>query len=287
MIGVIGLGNLGYAIAQRLTSEGESLTVWNRSIDKAQELDGVAISSSPAELIKSCDVILSVLANDTATQSVYFGENGITSDSLNGKVIVEMCTMAPARAIELEAAVIEKQGLFIECPVGGTVGPALEGKLLGLVGGSDEAFSKAKPVLQQLTRRLEHFGPVGTGAAMKLAINLPLMVYWSALSEALQIAQSHNVDPSTALDVLADSSGAIGVAKMRVPPILDMLVNEEKGKTNFSLENAIKDIELMVHETSVDGDNENVIAAALRSYRKAEQAGFSGLDCSLVAAFKV
>lgn len=286
MIGVIGLGNLGYAIAQRLNSEGESLTVWNRSIDKAQGLEGVAIASTPAELIRNCDVILSVLANDAATQSVYFGENGVTSDSLNGKVIVEMCTMAPSRATELEAAVIEKQGLFLECPVGGTIGPALEGKLLGLAGGSDEAFSKAKPVLQLLTRRLEHFGPVGTGAAMKLAINLPLMVYWSALSEALQIAQSHNIDPSVALDVLADSSGAIGVAKMRVPPILDMVVNGEKGKTNFSLENAIKDMELMVRETNVDGDNENVIAAALRDYRKAEQAGFSGLDCSLVAAFK-
>lgn len=284
MIGIVGLGKMGYAIAQRLLAEGESLTVWNRSSGKAHGLDGAAIAGTPHELVTGCEVIISVLANDAATQSVYFGENGLLSDTLNGKVIVEMCTMAPVRAAELEAAVVEKQGLFLECPVGGTIGPALEGQLLGLAGGTNDAFSKAKPVLQLLTRRLEHFGPVGTGAAMKLAVNLPLMVYWSALGEALQIARSHNVDPSIALDVLADSSGAIGVATKRVPPIREMIVNGEPGNANFSLESAIKDMQLMVSEIDANGMNEQVIAAALKSYKKAEQAGFTGLDCSLVAA---
>ncbi len=284
MIGIVGLGKMGYAIAQRLLAEGESLTVWNRSSGKAHGLDGAAIAGTPHELVTGCEVIISVLANDAATQSVYFGENGLLSDTLNGKVIVEVCTMAPVRAAELEAAVVEKQGLFLECPVGGTIGPALEGQLLGLAGGTNDAFSKAKPVLQLLTRRLEHFGPVGTGAAMKLAVNLPLMVYWSALGEALQIARSHNVDLSIALDVLADSSGAIGVATKRVPPIREMIVNGEPGNANFSLESAIKDMQLMVSEIDANGMNEQVVAAALQSYKKAEQAGFTGMDCSLVAA---
>lgn len=284
MIGIIGLGNMGHAIAERLLAEGESLTVWNRSADKAEGLTGVTIAATPNEVVQSADVIISILANDSATQAVYFGNNGLLSDALKGKVIVEMCTMAPTRSVELAAAVTDKQGLFLECPVGGTIGPALEGKLLGLAGGSDEAFAKAKPVLQKLTRRLEHFGPVGTGAAMKLSINLPLMVYWSALGEALQIALSHHVDPSLALDVLADSSGAIGAAKKRVPPIRDMVVNGEQGSTNFALENAIKDMELMVSEVQTDGDKENVVSVALQRYRKAGQEGFTDFDCSLVAA---
>lgn len=284
MIGVIGLGNMGYAIAKRLTTQGETLTVWNRSIEKAKGLDGVSIAATPQEVAQSCDVIVSVLANDSAIQAVYFGKHGLLSGVLKNKTIVEMCTMSPANAIELQAAVIDKQGLFLECPVGGSVGPALAGKLLGLAGGTDEAFAQVKPVLEKLTRRLEHFGPVGTGAAMKLAINLPLMVYWSALGEALQIALTHDVDPSVALDVLSDSSGAIGAAKKRVSPIRDMVINGERGSTNFSLENAIKDIELMVSEVQVNGGAENVVSMALKRYRDAEREGFTGFDCSLVAA---
>ena len=285
MIGVIGLGNMGYAIASRLCAEGCSLTVWNRTTEKADGLSGVVVAETPVEVVNSADITLCVLANDEATESVYFGDNGIVTTDLGGKVVVDMCTMAPPRARELETAVIEQNGFFLECPVGGTVGPALEGKLLGLAGGSDDAFDKAMPILQKLTRRLEHFGEVGTGSAMKLAVNLPLMVYWSALGEALSIAQTNNVDPEVALDVLSDSSGAIGAAKKRVPPIRNMVVNGDCGSTNFSIENAIKDMELMVATAAAHGVDAEIVSKALDRSRLAKEQGFSTLDCSLVAAF--
>jgi len=284
MIGVIGLGNMGYAIASRLISEGEKLTVWNRSAGKADGLTGAQVVATPGDVVKASDITLCVLANDEATEAAYFSEHGILSTTLSEKIVVDFCTMAPERARVLEAAVVDKQGQFLECPVGGTIGPALEGKLLGLAGGSEQAYLSAKPLLEKLTRRLEHFGPVGTGAAMKLAINLPLMVYWSALGEALQMARAHNVDPSLALDVLSDSSGAIGAAKNRVPPIRNMVVDGEPGTTNFSLENAIKDMELMVATASAKGTASDVVSMALARSKEAEQNGFSGLDCSLVAA---
>lgn len=286
MIGVIGLGNMGNAIAQRLLAEGETLSIWNRTADKAHKLAGanVSIAATPAEVVNNSDVIISILANDEATQSAYFDTDGLLSANLANKVIVEMCTMAPDRAIELEQAVNNKQGMFLECPVGGTIGPALEGKLLGLAGGTGEAFKKASPVLNKLTRRLEHFGPAGTGAAMKLAINLPLMVYWAALGEALEIAQSQGVDASQALDVLADSSGAISAAKKRVPPIREMVVNGDSGTTSFSLENAIKDMELMKAAAQSSGGSGAIISQALEHSKNAKKAGFGGFDCSLVAA---
>lgn len=286
MIGILGLGNMGHAIAQRLSKQGETLTVWNRTAGKADGLNNTTVAATPVEVVQSSDIILSVLANDAATQSVYFGKDGIIDSSLSGKVVVEMCTMAPGRSKQLEAAVVEKDGLYLECPVGGTIGPALEGKLLGLAGGSEAAFKQAEPVLGKLTRRLEHFGDTGTGSAMKLAINLPLMVYWSALGESLQIATAHNIDPSLALDVLSDSSGAIGAAKKRVPPIRDMVVDANPGTSNFSLANAVKDMELMVNTASEFGISSEVIAAALDNSKNALDEGYSELDCSLVAAFK-
>jgi len=286
MIGVIGLGNMGYAIAQRLTEQGETLCVWNRTASKAEGLGDITVATVPRDVVERSEVILSVLANDEATQQVYFGKQGILSAKLDTKVIVEMCTMAPSRAQELEAGVIKQQGHFLECPVGGTVGPALEGKLLGLAGGTQAAFDAATPVMRKLTRRLEHFGPVGTGAAMKLAINLPLMVYWSALGEALGIALSHNVDTALALDVLADSSGAIGAAKKRIPPIRDMLLDGNPGATNFSLENAIKDMELMIATATAKGNPADVVSMALARSQQAQKEGYASLDCSLVAAVK-
>jgi len=285
MIGVIGLGNMGHAIATRLIAEGETVIVWNRTPGKADGLNGAELATTPEDVIQAADVSLCVLANDEATEAVYFSNNGILSADLTGKLVVDLCTMAPERALVLEAAVVDKQGQFLECPVGGTIGPALQGQLLGLAGGSEEAFSSAKPVLEKLTRRLEHFGPVGSGAAMKLAVNLPLMVYWSALGEALGMALAHKVDLPLALDVLSDSSGAIGVAKKRVPAIRELLVHGEQGATNFSLEHAIKDMELMVATASAQGIDADVIAMALARSKEAQQQGFAGLDCSLVAGY--
>ena len=89
-----------------------------------------------------------------------------------------------------------KAAAFVECPVGGTIGPAKEGKLFGFAGGEKADFERAKPLLDQMCRRVEHLGPAGSGASMKLAINLPLLVYWQALGEALSLVKHLNLDPA-------------------------------------------------------------------------------------------
>ena len=284
-VGIAGLGNMGRAMAERLEEEGVSLVVWNRSAGKAEGLSA-EVAATPAELVGKADIILSVLANDAATDAVYSGPDGYLSGPLGGKLIVEFCTQSPERSKALAEAVTEAGGAYLECPVGGTVAPARAGKLLGLAGGSDADFERARPVLEKLTRRLEHMGPVGSGAAMKLSINLPLMVYWGALGEALGLAQAGGVDPTLALDILADSSGAIGAAKTRVPPIREMVVNGDPGGVNIKLEVALKDMVAMVALAEEAGSGNAIIAAALRRAKAALAEGFEGLDASLVAAYR-
>lgn len=280
--GVIGLGNMGRAIAERLIEQGHDLIVWNRSPGKAEGLIQTETVKAPRSVIEGTDIVISVLANDAAVDAVYFGPDGICSGPLDGKLIIEMCTMSPERAAFLEREVEAKGGQFLECPVGGTIAPARAGQLLGLAGGSAAAFDRARPLLATLTRRLEHLGPAGSGAAMKLAINLPLMVYWSALGEALGLVLDKGVDPTLALHVLADSSGAIGAAKKRVPPIRDMLIEGDPGSVNFSLLNAIKDMRLMADLARENGQGAQVISAALAKAEAAARDGFAELDCSLV-----
>lgn len=283
-VGIAGLGNMGRAMAERLEEEGASLVVWNRSAGKADGL-GAEVAGSPAELVRKADIVLSVLANDAATDAIYFGPDGYLEGPLDGKLIVEFCTQSPQRSKALADAVAKAGGTYLECPVGGTVAPARAGKLLGLAGGRDEDFERARPVLEKLTRRLEHMGPVGSGAAMKLSINLPLMVYWGALGEALGLARAGGVDPTLALDILADSSGAIGAAKTRVPPIREMVVNGDPGGVNIKLEVALKDMVAMVALAEEAGSGNAIIDAARRRAEAALADGFEGLDASLVAAY--
>ena len=285
MIGIVGLGKMGRPIAERLNETGQSLLVWNRTKDRAVGLADAEIAASPADVAARSSLVLSVMANDAAIEAVYFGDEGLLAHPLAGTVIVEMCTTSPERARALEVAVTDTGGRFLECPVGGTIGPARKGQLLGLAGGSAETFEAAQPVLDLITRRLEHLGPAGSGAAMKLAINLPLMVYWCALGEALGLVLDRGIDPTKALDILADSSGAIGAAKMRVPPITRMLVEGDPGSANFALATGLKDMRLMEALADENGRRHEVISAARARAEAALGAGFAELDCSMLAAF--
>ena len=286
LIGLIGVGKMGRAICERLMETGNQLVVWNRSPEKIADLKGVTIASTPAEVAASAEIIISVLANDHATQSVYFEEGGLTSISLQGKLIIEICTSSPERAVELEKAVMDAGGQFLESPVGGTVKPARDGTLLGLVAGDKTAFERGKPILEQLTRRIEYLGAVGSASAMKLAVNLPLMVYWGALGEAVAIAMKKDISAEQAMSILVDSSGAIGAAKMRCQPILDMMQSSESSASNFSMFNAIKDMKLMVGTAQNLGVESPIIDAARRSAEDAAEDGWAAHDASLLAAWR-
>ena len=284
-VGLVGVGNMGRAIADRLVDEGHKVYLWNRTAEKAAGILGTVQCDSPAAVVARADVIISILANDAAIDAVYHTAQGLCSTSLDGKLIIEMCTTAPQTSVRLEKDVTDRGGQFLECPVGGTIAPARAGQLLGLAGGTDAAFRAGEPVLKDLTRRLEHLGPVGTGAAMKLAINLPLMVYWGAVGEAIGLATGKGIDPAMATDILADSSGAIGAAKKRLPPITQLLASGDPGGVSLSLANGIKDMTLMQALSAEHGIGSEVITAALSKAQSAADGGWTDLDTSLYGVF--
>ena len=171
-VGIVGLGNMGRPIAEHLSEVGETLVLWNRTSSKAEGIPNSTVMKSPCAVAESADLVLSILADDRALRAAYDGPGGILEANLIGKTVIELCTTSPEEA---------RGGLFLECPVSGNVVPARSGQLMGLAAGKQSAFDSARPLLDKMTRRLEYLGPTGAGAAMKLAVNLPLMVYWSAL----------------------------------------------------------------------------------------------------------
>jgi 3-hydroxyisobutyrate dehydrogenase len=172
-------------------------------------------------------------------------------------------------------------GAFIECPVGGTTGPAKEGKLFGFVGGESADVARAKPVLDQMCRRVEHVGPVGAGARMKLAINLPLLVYWQSLGEALSLVRDLNIEPARLMDILADTSGAATMMKNRAPIIAAALGGKEPAVTS-NIDTMRKDLSQMVDEIHALGRQAPVTERALECFGHASKQGLGGKDCVML-----
>src|SRR5690349_2452296 len=193
-LGIAGIGKMGAAIAARLIEVGHDVTVWNRTPEKAKTVAGAKIAGSPVELAQINETVITILTDAAALDAVYNGPSGLLQANVAGKLFVDMSTVLPAAEIALAGAVRGKGAAFVECPVGGSTGPARQGKLIGLMGAEAADAARARPLLEQLCRRLEHAGPVGSGAVLKFTINLPLMVYWQALGEALALARTIQID---------------------------------------------------------------------------------------------
>ena len=277
-IGMAGIGKMGSAVASRLSSVGHEMMVWNRSADKAKAT-GLKVAPDPAALARECEIVISILADAKAVQSVY----GQMLPQAKGKLFVEMSTVRPGVSQDIQAKVKRAGGAFIEMPVGGTVGPAKEGKLFGFVGGDDADVARARPVLEQMCRRIEHVGPVGAGASMKLAINLPLIVYWQALGEALALIQPLGLDPARAMDILADTSGAPAMMKNRAPAVAAALGGKDNAVT-VNIDTLKKDLAEMVAEAQSRGFSAPVTERALECFERASKAGLGAKDCTALPA---
>jgi len=284
-IGVCGTGRMGSAIARRLMAIGNKVGVWNRTPDKAKALTdaGAEFFASPADLANGCDIAIVMVLNDAASEAVYRGTNGLLEARLAGKLVIDMSTVHPDTMRAVGVSVVENGGGFVESPVGGSTGPAREGKLLALVGGDEPDLARAMPILTQLCRRIEHVGPVGSGATMKLAVNLPLLVYWQALGEALTICRPLSLPPDRLIDILSDTSGTPAAMKGRGPVIAKMLGGQPPGDTAFGLAAARKDLATAVQLAASLRAELPVAASALACFEAAETAGLGDADATTIS----
>jgi len=286
-IGVAGLGRMGSAIAARLMDVGHQVTVWNRSADKVKPLAqaGAKVAPSPAELVGQVETIITILTDRAAIAAVYEGPSGLLAGNAKGKLFIEMSTVQPETEIALAEKVRAKGATFLECPVGGTVGPARDGKLLGVAGGMAEDFALAKPLLSQMCRRVEHVGPVGAGSSMKLALNLPLMVYYQALGESYVLCRHLGLDPKWLMEFLSDTSGAPNVLKTRGTKIAAALIGGDMGPPAFDVDTIRKDLATMLAEGKARGTTLPLVEKTLAVYDDAIRDGWGKRDGAALPAY--
>jgi 3-hydroxyisobutyrate dehydrogenase len=286
-IGIAGIGKMGAAIAQRLMEVGHKVSVWNRSAAKTKPLAdaGAAVAATPAELAKGSEAVITILTDAAAIDAVYNGAAGLLSGDVRGKLFIEMSTVRPATSVAVAEQVRGKGAALVECPVGGSTGPARQGKLLGLMGAEPADAARARPILDQLCRRIEHGGPVGAGAILKFTVNMPLMIYWQALGEALALCRSLDLDPARLMDMLSETSGGPNVLKVRGPGIAAMLKGGDGGPVTFDVDGAIKDLRAMLAEGKARGVELPLVEKTLACYEEAQRKVSGGAEVSAVSVY--
>ena len=273
-IGIAGTGRMGTAFARRLIETGQSVSVWNRSPARlAKAVEAGATAADMADLA-ACDVILLSLTDAAASGAVL---DQLVAAGIAGHLLIEMSTLLPYEADTLAAKATAAGADFVHCPVGGTVAPALKGQLLGLAGGTAAAFTRARPVLDQLCRRVEHLGTAGAAARTKLAVNLPLAIYWQVLGESLTLLRGAGVSDDLAISLIADSSAGPTVLKNRAQVVVDTLAGTDQAGT-FDIAGLMKDLQLALTLAAADGATLPLSSATGPQYRAALDAGLGGFD---------
>jgi 3-hydroxyisobutyrate dehydrogenase len=277
---------MGTAIAHRLLSLGHVVTVWNRTAEKTRALAaaGAKVAVTPAHLASDSDVVMTLLTNAAAIDAVYLGTDGLLAGHVAGKLFIEMSTVRPATERTLSAKARTKGAALIDCPVGGTVGPAQAGTLLGLAGGEVADIARAKPILDQLCRKVEHVGPIGAGATIKLAMNLTTQVYWQSFGEALSLCSPLGLDPDRLMELFAESSGAPRVLHRRAGDVAAALRGQDIRPVNFDIDSVRKDLRTMLEEAAALRRKLPVTERALECFDQATREGHGSRDCAILPA---
>src|SRR6266478_310357 len=276
---ILGLGIMGAGMASRLLSAGFPVAVYNRNPDKAGPFSnaGALVAGSPREAASQAEIIISMVADDLASQGVWLGENGALAGAARGSLLIECSTLTVGWIKELSAAAMQRGCEFLDAPVTGTKPHAASGELLFLVGGSASALATAQPVLSVLGREIVHLGPTGSGAYLKLINNFLCGVQAASFAEAIAFISNSGLDRSKAVGVL--TSGAPGSPLLK---IISARAAAADFTPNFELRLMAKDLRYAVEEAARSGLTLQTATAAHEIFMHAIAAGHGEKDFSAV-----
>ena len=246
-IGFIGLGIMGAPMARNLMKNGFQLTVYNRSPQPLVQFEklGATIAESPMLAASNADVVISMLSDDKAVESVYLGEKGVVEGIDRETVAVDMSTTSPDTPRKIAAIFEKKSAYLLDAPVsGGDVG-AKEASLSIMVGGNKNAFTKMKPVFQAMGDNISYIGESGCGQIAKCANQIIVALSIEAVSEALLLAKKSGADPARVRDALMG-----GFAQSRILELHGQRMIQRNFQPGGKVSSHKKDIEIAIELAS-------------------------------------
>lgn len=209
-VGVVGLGNIGGALASNLLKKGFSVTVFDMSQEALEKLEGegAIVASSLAEVPGQTNVTITSLPHPKVSEKVYTGEGGLLKSAGRGHIFIETSTVTPSFARNIAEAA-KSEGLdMIDAAIGGGVPQARAATISLVVGGPSEIIQKVMPVLEAVSSKVIHVGPVGSGMAAKIVNNVVSHANMVTICEAMALGIKAGLDPDILYDVLNEGSGA-------------------------------------------------------------------------------
>ncbi|MEI6153366.1 MAG: NAD(P)-dependent oxidoreductase [Deltaproteobacteria bacterium] len=237
--GFIGLGTLGKTIAKRLISEGVKLTVWNRTKEKAQDLEA-EWAENPAELISQTDIVFLCLFDSAAVAEVTLGDKGLLSGNPGGKIIIDNTTNHFEPVLSFHTMFRENGAFYVEAPVLGSVVPASQGNLTVLASGERSAYDAALPFIQKIGKAIFYLGEPGLATKMKLINNLILGSFMATIAEATVFGEAVGLNREKILDIFAAGAGNSMVLNAKREKLI-----KEDFSTHFSSALIYKDLHFL------------------------------------------
>jgi 2-hydroxy-3-oxopropionate reductase len=279
VVGVIGLGQMGGAMARTLQSAGWRVVAWDlgAALVDAAARDGIESAADPAAVAARASIVLTSLPDIAAVRSVALGERGLAEAARGDLLLVDTSTATPSDARALAADLAVRGIAFVDAPVTGGPGGAAAGSLGVMVGGDAALVERARPVLEAIGSVVVHCGPLGSGQVVKACNQLIVVATLGAVAEALVLAEAAGVDPWRAREAL--------MAGYAASPILEgqggrMLRRDfaPGGKARFNL----KDVAALAEISSGTGVPLPVFEAAAGHIRALVDAGGGDLDHSAI-----
>jgi 3-hydroxyisobutyrate dehydrogenase-like beta-hydroxyacid dehydrogenase len=276
-VGLIGLGNMGTAMAERLLDAGYELVVYNRTPQKAEALGarGAVVANTPADLVEQVDVVLTSLADDEAVEAV---AEKIVASARSGTVLVDMSTVSPAASARVASLAEAASVAYLRAPVSGNPTVVRAGNLSFIVSGARATFERVEPVIRAIGPTVHHVGDGEQARIVKLAINLMIAGLAQLMSEALVLGESAGVSRAALLEVMGSSAAGAPFVKYKTEPLL-----RDDFSATFTTALMEKDIDLIL-DAAEEAGVELPLAMEMKALlRAAGEAGYA--DDDLMALF--
>ncbi|HEX9168348.1 MAG TPA: NAD(P)-dependent oxidoreductase [Roseiarcus sp.] len=280
-VALLGLGVMGGGMAANWLAKGFPLSVWNRTLAKMQALaaKGAKAAATPREAAEGADCIFAMVADDTASRSVWLGADGALAGAKAGAIVVESSTLTPDWVRELAGHARAKGCGFLDAPVGGSRQAAASGELRLFVGGDAATLDKARPALAAIGSKIDLLGPAGAGATWKLINNQLAAAQIAALAEALEVAKKAGFKNEQISDLILGGAPASPIVRLKLPHML----GQDFEPADFALSLMLKDARYAAALAQSLGAPADMILGAAKAFARAEAKGLGAKDIAAVA----
>ncbi len=240
-IALLGTGLMGQALVEHLLNEGQTVKVFNRTVEKVAQLqqNGAIVATTAQEALMDSDICILMLSDAEAIQAVF---NSIESTAFKDKLIIQMGTILPNETRSFNQYILERQGRYLDCPVLGSLPEARSGTLILMAGGSDEDYNVALPILQVIGKNPRHIGDIGQGATVKLAMNQLIAGLTASFALSLALVEKEDIKTEQFMSILRDSALYAPTFDKK----LDRMLARDFSEPNFPTKHLAKDIRLFL-----------------------------------------